>query len=314
MPRTKGDGRYLYISRKRRLSVQLTDREWAEIADQSQIISPPQIFTNELREDLNDAIDIFAKCGPSAMRAVPISEVNKKFGAWTRRTNKLRGEFSKSVLPLAAENVRTKQILLTGNPGLEDLLRKYFEENRYAAERLTADDLVFMMEGLVKFTNSILYRIEKTSSRRIEQIDFWLIWAALLISILRKHKIPFARKTKSGKNLQEFRAEVIDFIHLVQRKVPHLGWARREHNSIRLALKHVLPFARKAYIPALKKILRLWSVGQFDAYEHKKLMRLHGVDFKAKRILGYFGDVKISLQTSNRNGAKKSNSDLGGAP
>jgi hypothetical protein len=137
MPRTKGDGKYLYISRKRRLSVQLTDREWAEIADQSQIISPPQIFTNELREDLNDAIDIFAKCGPSAMRAVPISEVNKKFGAWTRRTNKLRGEFSKSVLPLAAENVRTKQILLTGNPGLEDLLRKYFEENRYAAERLS---------------------------------------------------------------------------------------------------------------------------------------------------------------------------------
>jgi hypothetical protein len=304
MPRTKGDGRHFYVGRKQRPPTGgLTEDEWAEVASHSKIVGS-EPFSKALREDLNDAIDVFAKHGFHALKVVPANDVIRKFDAWTRQTNKFRAEFKKNVLVPTASNATPKQILLAGRIAPKRILKKYFGEDRYNAERLTADDLAFVLQGVIKFTRSILYRVNETSARRIEPIDFWLIWAALLISIFRKHKVKFARRTNAGKNRQQFRAEVIEFIFHFQKKLPNLKFARSDPSSMRKALKLALPLARRENIQALKRILRMWSAGDFDPYEGKGWMGLHGIHAKTKRILDKLDGSKEVLRSLNKNALK----------
>lgn len=293
MPRSKGDGTKIYLRRKQRRPTQLlTEDDWAEVVSHSKIGGSAP-FPKALRDDLNDAIAVFAKHGFHALELVPTKDVIKKVEAWTRKTNKLGTSFKKNLPARTNGNAAPK---VAGAVAPKRIINKYFAEHRYSNKRVTADDLAFVLEGVVKFTSSILYQVNKTSARRIEQIDFWLIWAALLISIFRKHKVKFVRRTKDGRNQKQFRAEVIEFIFFLQEKLPNLNFARRDPPSMRRVLKLALPLAHKENIAALKRILRIWSAGDFDPYEGKHWMMLRGIHLRTKRILDNFDSSKEELR------------------
>jgi hypothetical protein len=305
MPRSAGDGKQLYVTRKKMRPRLFSESEWKGIFEQSQILPPRSPFPQRLRADLNDAINAYTRHGPNSLDARAVNDLVAKVRAWLNRTDKVTSELSRSPRHRATGSSARRR-----RQSIKNVLDKHFDHSRFLADRLTIDDLAFMMDGSVKLGEAILHRVIKTSARRIEAIDFWLIWGALVVSILRKHNVKFARRTKAGAVRQQFRPEVIDFIYFLQQNLPHLEWARSEPASIGKALRLVLPYARKENIEALKRILKLWSGGEFHAYEHQRLIPdLHGIHFQTKRILLRFDESKDRLRSLNKKAPKNSNSD-----
>jgi hypothetical protein len=304
MPRVQGDGKRVYITRKQMHPRLLSKIEWTEVFEESQVFPARSPVPEKLLNDLNGAVDAYTKYGPGSLKTLTVGELAAKVNAWLNRTDSLRKELSKTT-----RKQKVEYPVLHRSKSLKLILEKYFEQDRFLSRRLSVDDLVLMMEGTVKLGHAILNRVNETSARRVETIDFWLIWGALLISIFRKHRVKYAPRTKAGKVRQQFRPEIIDFIDLLQQKLPHLTWARRKPDSISKALRLVLPFARKKNIAGLKKVLKIWSAGSFEAYDGQELMKLRGIHFQTARILGLFDESKDQLRSLNRNTRKNSNSN-----
>jgi hypothetical protein len=252
MPKNKVDGKSsIYVGRKPPLNVTLTDNDWLEIQTQSGLHITP-----ELTKLLNEIVQTVAGHGGDTLKLLPLKEINRKVQQWVGKTNKLRAALcgdKKLELPNRAKKA-----------SVQALINRYFEPMPHQKAASSSSDLAHALEGAIK----LIWQIEsQMKPAGVDDLDFWMVWAALIISALRKHKVPFARREKSGKIREQFRADVIDFIYYLQLKLPSISWARKEPASIRKALKWALPMARDFYIPALKNILTHWSAGRLDIFE-----------------------------------------------
>src|ERR1700730_4250390 len=174
MPRVQGDGKRLYISRKQMRPRLLSESEWIEVFEQSQVFPTRSPIPENLRNDLNGAVEAYTKYGPDSLKSLSVAELVAKVNAWLNRTDSLSKELSKT----PTRQKERHQPLQRSEP-LKLILKKYFERDRYLSRQLSADDLALMMEGTVKLGHAILARVNEMSARRVETIDFWLIWGAL---------------------------------------------------------------------------------------------------------------------------------------
>ena len=189
MPRAKGAGRSLYVGRTAVIAQKLAASDWEDIERDSGLrISP------KLRDRLDRIIAALHKHGPDTLKFASAKDVNEKVSSWIRRTNKLRANLS-GKKKIAAP-------VITKRDSIDRIVERYFDPARYTKARLQSADLDYLLEGMTKLVFRVQPRLDSSADLRVDLLDFWLIWAALLISALRKHKVPFGLKTKAGKTLE----------------------------------------------------------------------------------------------------------------
>jgi hypothetical protein len=96
MPRVQGDGKRLYISRKQMRPRLLSESEWTEVFEQSQVFPTRSPIPENLRNDLNGAVDAYTKYGPDSLKTLSVGELVAKVNAWLNRTDSLSKELSKT--------------------------------------------------------------------------------------------------------------------------------------------------------------------------------------------------------------------------
>jgi hypothetical protein len=258
MPKITSDGKLIFIGHKSCTYKPLTDDDWAFIEDESNFPITPK-----LRLQLSRVVSQYVKSGPSSLETVTAKSVQGWFRIWKSRTSMFRRQLSREVREQRKIKDEPKPIRKSTQKQTQAILDKFFSVERYSKKTPTTDDIVYMLDGANKLTESMISQLTAEGSVRVTRQKFWLVWIALLICLFRSQNIPISWRHGGKKGIEK---GFVEFVRQLQTFLPDECKPRNEFDSIRKGIIQALPLAHKKPIKKLTSVMRYWGQGRFDIY------------------------------------------------
>jgi hypothetical protein len=277
------------VGRTTKSKLTIGEQGWKNIEEYCDLKIRPR-----LRSELQQALNIYARCGPGSIKWAHRSVLHKKMRVWAENTDALRRRLSEKTR--IQHNPKHGLSLPETPTELNQILQRHFALDQYAKRKVCTDDLTFMLEGSIRLLWSLWLKISQ--QRNPDSIEYWLIWVSLLISIAKKDgtvKVTWINGRRKGiyKN----------FVHLVnelQKLLPPEYAVRKEFNSIHKGILLARPIAAGSPIFELKSILEAWHLGDTEFLDVPRKGKFFSPGRVIRRIKRQLASLRKDQKSASR--------------
>ena len=215
--------------------------EWGDLEEKSGIT-----LSADLKEKIRIVTMMFANASPAIKEKTTVRDVQEKIDLWERRTIHLR----KYIWEAPAKTYPEK-------PTLKDVSEQYYKLRQSIALKSPLALLAGAIDAALLTSKYVIGHVTHSSFSGTREQDLWMIWVALVVSLLMENKI---RVTRDTKRRQELRPEFIDFMTKLQRTLPEEVQNRSTRASLIKGLNETERRLGKTNSDTLYEMLVIWGM------------------------------------------------------
>ena len=234
-----------------------TEDEWTNIQE---ALGDEGMLSAELKDQIATVTMMFANASPAIKAVTTVKKVQKELYLWQSRTKIVR------------KNIWT--VPTKGHPkklAVEHIFQRYQKLARGIKIKPSLALLAEAIDAAVLTSEYVIQRITHTDFEGTRQHELWMIWVALVVSLLMENKIKVTRVTKRW---QELKPEFIDFMEELQKVLPGDIQSRRTRPSLIKGLNETELRLGKVGFDTLFEMLMFWGTFSLPDYIPDKYSRV----------------------------------------